>query len=298
MIPRRYILIFHQAALGDFLMTWPLAMALGRVFAQSRVMYVTGPDKGQLAEGVIGVEWLGADSGWHALHAAGEVTNERVLRMLAGTQCVVLFAQNDEPTFVENIRRYAGPDAPLIHIRPNPPAGVHVTAHQLAQLQEHGKLSGYVQQMQHLIQTAGLPGGGAKGGVLIHPGSGSAAKNWPIESFRAVADRLRAAGETVRFILGEVEREKWDARLLADLQATYEVLEPANLPALKACLTSAATFIGNDSGPTHLAAMLGLRTIALFGPASSADQWHPVGPRVTTLPFDTTADTLLAALTT
>ena len=47
---RRNVLIFHQAALGDFVVTWPLAVALGRLFPQSRVLYVTHASKGQLAE--------------------------------------------------------------------------------------------------------------------------------------------------------------------------------------------------------------------------------------------------------
>ena len=299
MIPRRYILIFHQAALGDFVMTWPLAMALGRVFAQSRVMYVTGTDKGQLAEAVLGVESLSVDSGWHALHGAAEITDERMLRMLSGTQCVVLFAQNDEPVFVENIRKYAGEEVPLILIRPNPPVGVHVMEHQLAQLDGNGKLNGYVQQMQTLVRTTGLAAnsGGAKAGIVIHPGSGSPAKNWPIESFIEVADKLRAAGESVTFILGEVEREKWDAKTLTKLRAEHKVIDPTDLSALRTALSKAAAFIGNDSGPTHLAAMLGLRTVALFGLASSPDQWQPFGPRVVVLPFDSAVDAVVSAVT-
>src|SRR6185295_7543783 len=50
---RRNILIFHQAALGDFIVTWPLAMALSRIMPQSRVIYVTHSQKGKLAERVL-----------------------------------------------------------------------------------------------------------------------------------------------------------------------------------------------------------------------------------------------------
>ena len=38
-------------------------------------------------------------------------------------------------------------------------------------------------------------------------------------------------------------------------------------------------FVGCDTGPTHLAAQLGVPTIALFGPTDPA-VWAPVGPRV------------------
>jgi len=46
---KRNVVIFHQAALGDFIITWPLAMALSRVFPQSRIIYVTHSQKGALA---------------------------------------------------------------------------------------------------------------------------------------------------------------------------------------------------------------------------------------------------------
>src|SRR5437867_3510753 len=49
---RRNILIFHQAALGDFVVTWPLAVALSRMFPQSRVVYVSASSKGKLADHV------------------------------------------------------------------------------------------------------------------------------------------------------------------------------------------------------------------------------------------------------
>ena len=286
---RRNILIFHQAALGDFVLTWPLAMALGRVFAQSRVMYVTGSDKGRLAEDVIGVEAVSADDGWHALHGDGVEPSDRVHRMLAATQFVVLFAQNDEPTFWANIAKHVG-DVPMVVLSPNPPEGVHVWDHHLAQLAGDGRLADYVRQMQSLVRSQGVatrPVSASKT-VLIHPGSGSPAKNWPVESFVALADELHRRGRNVTMVLGDVERERLDAssrKRLAD--ASDHVAEPTDLSALRRLIGMSAAFAGNDSGPTHLAAMLGLPTVALFGPASSPAQWHPVGPRVATCSFDT-----------
>jgi heptosyltransferase III len=47
-------------------------------------------------------------------------------------------------------------------------------------------------------------------------------------------------------------------------------------------LSRARLFLGNDSGVTHLAAALGIPTLALFGPSNDT-QWRPVGPAVTLL---------------
>ena len=69
MLPRRNVLIFHSGALGDFILTWPLALALGRLFPQSRIYYVTHGQKGALAEKVLRVESVDAEAGWHPLFA-------------------------------------------------------------------------------------------------------------------------------------------------------------------------------------------------------------------------------------
>jgi ADP-heptose:LPS heptosyltransferase len=51
---------------------------------------------------------------------------------------------------------------------------------------------------------------------------------------------------------------------------------------LMSLLKEGALYIGQDSGVTHLAAMTGLPTIALFR-SSSIKTWRPLGPRVRVL---------------
>src|SRR3982751_7078687 len=60
---RRNVLIFHSGALGDFILSWPLALAFGRLFAQSRIFYVTQRQKGQLAEKALRIESVDAETG-------------------------------------------------------------------------------------------------------------------------------------------------------------------------------------------------------------------------------------------
>src|SRR5678815_4925234 len=82
---RRNILLFHQGALGDFVLTWPVAMALARIHPQSRIFYVTQARKGKLAERAIGVESADADAGWHALFGdASTPLPDAPGRLLAG----------------------------------------------------------------------------------------------------------------------------------------------------------------------------------------------------------------------
>ena len=80
--------------------------------------------------------------------------------------------------------------------------------------------------------------------LVIHTGAGHPVRLWPRERFDAIAARLRAAG--------------WQVTLLDDTLT--------DLDALLATLATADRFIGNDSGPGHLAALLGVPTFTLFGP--------------------------------
>ena len=109
--------------------------------------------------------------------------------------------------------------------------------------------------------------------LMIHPGSGSAGKNWMLDRFIQVA-RMQ---ESALFLLGEAEDEF--ARRLAQEFPDTHVL--ANLPLFDAAaiLSECGGYLGNDSGITHLAAALGLPTVAIFGP-SRADIWSPRGRRV------------------
>lgn len=294
---RRNILIFHNAALGDFLMTWPLAMALGRMFAQSRVMYVTASQKGKLAERLIRIEYVDAELGWHALHGDATKLAETPAKLLRGAQMVVLFAQSDEPAFNENVRAIAG-DVPLITIVPNPPAGVHVMEHQLSQLRQMPPIESGARQLQQLIRTSGLPTAttGVAKKLVIHPGSGAERKNWPIASFVDVAKGMKSNGWTVEFILGEAERERSTEKDTHGITAVAPVRQCASLDELADAILGAAAYLGNDSGPTHLAAMLGRKTVAMFGPTSDTEAWSPVGPKVSVLPFDTVPAVVIRSL--
>jgi hypothetical protein len=102
--------------------------------------------------------------------------------------------------------------------------------------------------------------------IAIHPFSGSARKNWPLEQYRAVAERL---AQPVRWTAGPEEALE-GAERFADL---YE---------LARWLASARVYIGNDSGITHLAAAAGAPVVAIFGPTDPA-VWAPRGDRVTVL---------------
>ena len=279
---RRHVLIFHQAALGDFVLTWPFAVALARIFPQSRIVYVTGRDKGLLAERVLRLESADAEGGWHALYAEGEVAlPERAGKLLAGAHAVYAFGETS-PTWLANVRRLN----PAAHVVPVPvprDGAGHWTDDLLATLAAHKPEAEATRQILRSVAERGI--GFARrggGGVVIHPGSGSPDKCWPTDRFAALAASLTAAGRVVRFLVGDVERDRWPADALARLSAVADVRRPATLVDLLADLSTADAFVGNDSGPAHLAGIVGVPTTALFGPTDPA-RWHPLGPAVRTV---------------
>jgi hypothetical protein len=127
--------------------------------------------------------------------------------------------------------------------------------------------------------------------ILIHPGSGSPAKNWPARRF---AETIRALGRPVRLVVGEA-----DAQAAADVEACLGGLLPrlegVPLEELAARLAGARAYLGNDSGVSHLAGLCGTRTVVLFGPTSPA-VWRPLGPHVHVAPFDAPIERVVSLL--
>jgi ADP-heptose:LPS heptosyltransferase len=117
--------------------------------------------------------------------------------------------------------------------------------------------------------------------VLVHPGSGSPAKNWPAERFARLIDGLDAP---VRLVVGEADAT-CAARVEACLGYAVPRLEHPALEDLAARLAGSRGYVGNDSGVSHLAGLCGARTIALFGP-SDATVWRPIGPDVHVVSFE------------
>lgn len=107
---------------------------------------------------------------------------------------------------------------------------------------------------------------GPKQTVVMHPVAATPEKTWPASGFLEVARQLRRDGLDPVFI-GSAQDD-------LSMFSEFSVEAGGSLARTKQILAGAALFIGNDSGPAHMAAAFGVPVVALFGP-SDAVVWAP-----------------------
>lgn len=122
---------------------------------------------------------------------------------------------------------------------------------------------------------------GEKQIIIIHPGSGSPAKNWGIEKFALLAKKIRNETCFEPFIIGG-EADTNEITSLRSLLPDFHIHDNLPLQDVASILSVANGFVGNDSGLTHVAAALGIPVVALFGPTDPAI-WAPRGKNVSVI---------------
>lgn len=119
--------------------------------------------------------------------------------------------------------------------------------------------------------------------LAIHPGSGSRIKNWPADRFAAIVRQARQRYGLRVLLVGGPADGSVIGSLVGSLQdEEYVLAQDVPLPRLEALLRRCTLFLGNDSGVTHLAALVGVPVIVLFGP-TDPQIWRPLGERVRVL---------------
>jgi ADP-heptose:LPS heptosyltransferase len=100
----------------------------------------------------------------------------------------------------------------------------------------------------------------AGGAVLVHTGAGQPIRVWPLDRYQQLVQRLRAQRHEVLVACDPDQRQWWEQA------GETAVSTPRSVNELLALIDQARVFVGNDSGPGHLAAFCGVPTLTLFGP--------------------------------
>jgi ADP-heptose:LPS heptosyltransferase len=96
--------------------------------------------------------------------------------------------------------------------------------------------------------------------VLLHSGAAQPVRVWPLEKYQALAAHLRQKNFTIQVACDPDQQVFWRQA------GETGVATPLNVTELIALIDRAGAFIGNDSGPGHLAGICGVPTFTLFGP--------------------------------
>jgi len=113
------------------------------------------------------------------------------------------------------------------------------------------------------------------GSVYLHPGAGKLKNRWPADRFAAVARELVSRGHAVSWLEGPQDSGTVDA-VTAALGKALPVVRGETVPMLAARFARAALYIGNDTGPLHLAGATGCPTVGIYG-WTDPEEWRPVG---------------------
>ncbi len=246
--------VFHRGSLGDSVLLWPMLRALGA--RGERVTLATAGAKARLAARELVIEGIDAEQ-----RRFNTLWVERAaIEPVAGVERVIAFGPDQESragrTWISNAERVFHGAAIETHAR-------HVDRPLAIALAE--RFGGLI-----LPPPRSNPGGP----VAVHVGAGANEKRWPLERWRTLTDHL---GPVVA-LAGEVEAE----RFTPDQRRVFESMSGrflTDLLELADAIRSARVFVGCDTGPTHLAAALGVPTVAMFGP-TDPEEWGPIGPSV------------------
>lgn len=260
-------LVFHAGALGDHILIWPLLRALAHTRGPTNLTLICDAAKGRLAGRMLGINTLDAEHRrwsrlWHP-----DAANLSPTDYPAATDIYSFLHSPEDPgaaAWAAAARAATG----AAHVHHVGPPGSPSRASLWSTL-DAPRLAAVKPRLN------------PAGPIVLHTGAGGQSKRWPLDRFLTLADLLRAQGHTPHLIAGEVEADRFTRAERHAFTAAGGVMLPT-LDALHDTLTSARAFIGADTGPTHLAAQLGLPTLALFGPTDPAT-WSPVGPRVRVL---------------
>ena len=117
--------------------------------------------------------------------------------------------------------------------------------------------------------------------VGVHAGAGNALRQWPPAHFAGLIDLIVDAFEVNVALIGATGEANITEAVLAETRATDRVwslvglTELAELPTL---LRALRLFVGNNSGPHHIAAALGTPTVGVHSGVVSVREWGPLGP--------------------
>ncbi len=130
---------------------------------------------------------------------------------------------------------------------------------------------------------AGVPKAGRifrKRVVCVHPSVGNEMRQWPLEYFSVLIDQLIETENVHVILIGGPDEAALGAKVIeavANPKSVFSLIGLVKLGDLPALIARCALFVGNNSGPQHIAAGLGVPTIGIHSGVVDAREWGPMG---------------------
>lgn len=262
-------LVIRGGALGDFLLTLPVLRALhdasGHLEMLGYPSFVELAREGGMVHAERSIEY-GPMAGFFA---RGAVQDPALRDYFASFDVVLSYLYDPDGIFAANLQA-AG--ARSIVPGPHKPAGqTHAIDELSAPLRELGVELPARDVRLHLPATVAQ-----KSVIALHPGSGSRTKNWAASNWHELAEKILATYPQIRLAVIGGEADRAELESLADLRGNNRVEFWENLPLslLARKLGGVGGYLGHDTGISHLAAVLGVPSLLLFGPTDPA-VWAP-----------------------
>jgi heptosyltransferase-3 len=263
----RKILVLRGGALGDFIVTLPALALLRQRWPHAHLEFVGNATAAALGAHLVDRIHSQHDSRWAALYATSPLPPALAAEL--GTFDLVLnFWPDPDGDLARHFRNLS---APIFLTSSALPTLAPAAAHYCEPLRALGLTSA------SFHYTLAAPVASARL-IAIHPGSGSAKKNWPLARWIELCRWLRDAHRAELLIItGEA-----DTPAAAALSPFGTAAHQLPLPQLVARLAQCRLFVGHDSGISHLAAACTVPSLLLFGPTDPA-LWAPPAPHVRVL---------------
>ena len=139
-----------------------------------------------------------------------------------------------------------------------------------------------LQYIRRLLDALGIASGDRV--VILHPGSGSSARDWHREQFGSLAARLKML-PSIRVVITGGKGEEGIVRDVCEIagEGVVKIADQLTLHQFAALIKSASLFVANSTGPLHIAAAVGTPVIGFYPQITplSAARWGPYTSRKT-----------------
>jgi heptosyltransferase III len=282
------ILVLRPGAIGDALLAFPVLKALKKQYEGTHLTLVSNAQVLPLAQafGVAEETFNFQDIKWSELFSSSGIHTSFMRDLLAQTDLVICWMRDPDGIIERNLKMSGIKHCIIAPGRP--PAGehLHIVDYLARAIGLPNVGEQFIAPSSGSLLNPSFKGTTTKHIIAIHPGSGAVEKCWTASRFAEVIKRLWEQSYQVLLLAGPADTERVND-LLQDLSpppgpGIFQMLTRAPLLEVAQHLQHCMCYLGNDSGITHLAAMLGIPTVAIFGP-TDPKIWRPMGPFVKVL---------------